>query len=205
MVLASSTIIEDIDSMRKSGLASLAFFYFDFREDQKRDLRGLLSSLLVQLCHQSDSYYNVLSEFYSEHAKGLRRPSDDALVGCLKDLLEPRGLAPVYLILDALDECPNTSAIPSPRAEVLNLLGELINPRFPNLRICVTSRPETDIKDVLDPLIFRSVSLHDQIEQKMDIEDYIKSVINTHPKNKKWKAEHKQLVIDGLTEKADGV
>jgi hypothetical protein len=57
--LASSTIVEDIDAMRKAGLASLAFFYCDFREDQKKDLRGLLSSLLVQLCHQSDSYCDI--------------------------------------------------------------------------------------------------------------------------------------------------
>src|ERR1700761_3994965 len=105
--------------MRKAGLASLAFFYCDFREDQKKDLRGLLSSLLVQLCHQSDSYYDILFKFYSEHAKGLRHPSDDALVGCLKDLLKHPGLAPVYLIVDALDECPNTTAIPSLRAKVL--------------------------------------------------------------------------------------
>jgi hypothetical protein len=80
-VLASSTIIEDIDAMRKYGLASLAFFYCDFREDQKSILRGLLSSLLVQLCHQSDSYCDMLSKFYLEHAKGSRHPSDDALVG----------------------------------------------------------------------------------------------------------------------------
>ena len=204
-MLGSSTIIEDIDSMRKAGLASLSFLYFDFREDQKKDLRGLLSSLLVQLCHQSDSYYDVLFNFYSEHAKGLRHPSDDALVKCLKDLLELPGLAPVYIIVDALDECPNASANPTPRAEVLNLLEELINLQFPNLRICVTSRPETDIKYVLDPLVFRSISLHDQSEQMRDIEEYIKSAINTHPKNKKWKAEHKQLVIDVLTKKADGM
>ena len=191
--------------MRKAGLASLAFFYCDFRDDQKKDLRGLLSSLLVQLCHQSDSYYDMLFKFYSEHAKGQRHPSDDALVGCLKDLLKLPGLAPVYLIVDALDECPNTSAIPSPRAEVLNLIEELIKSQIPNLRICVTSRPETDIKDILDHLIFRSVSLHDQSEQNRDIEDYIKSVINTHPKNRKWKPEHKQMVIDVLTEKADGM
>jgi hypothetical protein len=202
---ASSTVIEDVDSMRKAGLASLAFFYFDFREDQKKTLRGLLSSLLVQLCHQCNSYYDVLFKFYSEHARGLRHPSDDALVKCLKDLIKLPGQAPVYLIVDALDECPNTSANPTPRAEVLNLLEDLINSQFPNLRIWVTSRPETDIKDVLGPLVFRSVSLHEQSEQRRDIEEYIKSAINTHPKNKKWKAEHKQLVIDVLTKKADGM
>jgi hypothetical protein len=203
-MLASSTIIEDVNAMRKAGLASLAFFYCDFREDRRKGLRGLLSSLLVQLCHQSDTYCNVLYEFYSEHAEGLHFPSDDALVECLKDLLKLPGLAPVYLIVDALDECPNTPTILSPRAEVLNLLEELINSQFPNLRICVTSRPETDIKDVLDPLISRCISLHDEGGQKRDIEDYIKSVINRHPKNRKWKAEYKQLVIDVLTEKADG-
>ena len=191
--------------MRKAGLASLAFFYCDFREDQKKDLRGLLSSLLVQLCHQSDSYCDILSDFYSGHAKGSRHPGDDALMVCFKKLLELPGLAPVYIVVDALDECPNTSAIPSPRHKVLNFLKELIESQFPNMRICVTSRPETDIKDALDPLIFRTVSLHDQSEQKRDIEEYIKSVINTHPKNGRWKAEHKQLVINVLVNKADGM
>ena len=191
--------------MRKAGLASLGFFYFDFREDQKKDLRGLLSSLLVQLCHQSDSYCGVLLEFYSEHANGLRSPSDDALAERLKDLLKLPGLAPVYIIVDGLDECPKTSAIPSPRADVLKLLEELIKSQFPNLRVCVTSRPEIDIKHVLDPLNPRYISLHDERGQERDIEDYIKSVIITHPENRGWKEEHKQRVINVLMAKADGI
>ncbi len=191
--------------MQKAGLASLAFFYCDFREEQKKNLRGLLSSLLVQLCHQSDSYSNLLFKFYLEHAKGSRHPSDDDLVRCLADLLKLPGHAPVYLIIDALDECPNTSAIPSPRDDVLNLVEELIKSRFPNLSICVTSRPEIDIKGVLDPLVHLFVSLHEEDGQKGDIEDYIKSVVNTNPKNKRWRAEDKQLVIGVLTEKSDGM
>jgi hypothetical protein len=191
--------------MRKAGLASLAFFYCDFKEDQKRDLRGLLSSLLVQLCHQSDSYCDVLSEFYSEHANGSRYPGNDALAGCLKDLLKLPRHAPVYLIVDALDECPNTSSIPSPRGEVLNLIEELIKSEIPDLHVCVTSRPETDIKDFLETLVLYTVSLHDESGQKRDIEEYIKSVINTNSKNKRWKAEDKQLVINVLTGKAAGM
>jgi NACHT domain len=204
IMLTSSSIIENVDAMRRAGLASIAFFYFDFREDQKKDLRGLLTSLVAQLSYQSDSYCDILSKFYSEHAKGLRRPSDHALAGCLKDLLKLPGLAPMYLIVDALDECPNISAIPSPRAKVLRLLEVLIESQFPNLRICITSRPEMDIKVVLDPLSPHNVSLHDERGQKGDIEDYIKSTISTHPKNRRWKPEHKDLVINVLTEKADG-
>ena len=191
--------------MRKAGLASLAFFYCDFREDQKKDLRGLLSSLLVQLCHQSDSYCDVLSKFYSEYDNGSRHPGNVALAGCLKVLLGLPEHAPVYLIVDALDECPNTSSIPSPRSDVLNLIKELIESEVSNLYICVTSRPEMDIKEALDPLIPRSVSLHDEWGQKADIKEYITSVINTHPKKKNWKTEDKVLVIDTLTGKADGM
>jgi hypothetical protein len=204
-MLASSSIIQDIISMQKAGLASLAFFYCDFREDQKKDLRGLLSSLLVQLCHQSDTYCDILFKFHSEHAEGERHPSDDELARCLTELLKLPGHAPVYVIVDALDQCPNTSAVRSPRAKVLNLIQEFIESQFPNLRICVTSRPETDIKDVLDALTFRSVPLHDEGGQKRDIKEYIKSVIYTHPKNRRWRADHKRLVIDFLTEKADGM
>jgi hypothetical protein len=204
-MLASSTVVEDIEAMRKSGLASLAIFYYDFREDQKKDLHGLLSSILVQLCHQSDSYCAILSKLYSEHDNGLRDPGDDSLVLYLKDMLGLSGQSPIFLIIDALDECPNTTALPSPREEVLEFLEDLIDSQFPNLRICITSRPEADIRTVLEPLTFCSISLHDESGQMEDIENYIKSVVNNSRKMRRWKLEHKQLVVDVLTKRADGM
>ncbi|KAN0105744.1 hypothetical protein V8E52_010703 [Russula decolorans] len=199
-----STIIEDIRAMQEAGLASLAFFYCDFREDRKKELRGLLSSFLVQLFKQSDSYFDLLSKFYSEHDEGSRPPSDDALAGCLMDLLNLPGLAPVYLIVDALDGCPNQSVFPSPRAKVLSLIKELVETQIRNLRMCVTSRPEFDIKDVLNPLIFCSVSLHDESGQKRDIEDYIKSLINMRT-IRRWKEEHRKLAIDDVIKNSNGM
>ena len=202
---ASSTIIQELETMQKSGLASLAFHYFDFREDGKKDRRGLLSSVLSQLCKQSDPYHDVISTFYSTSDRGTRSPSDNELAECLKHLLKLPGQAPVYLIVDALDECPDTSEVSSPRENILILLEDLIDLQLPNLHICVTSRPEADIKLVLEPLAFRSVSLHDESGQMEDIEKYINSVVNTSRKMRRWKAEHKQLVIDVLTDRADGM
>ena len=208
IVFVSSTIIEEIRAMRKAGLASLAFFYCDFRDGQKKELRGLLLSFLVQLYHQSDSYFDILSNFYSDHDKGSRPPSDSALAGCLQELLNLPGLAPVYLIVDGLDECPNASVVrspQSPRAKILSLIEELVKKSILNLHVCVTSRPELDIKGVLDPLNFFSFSLHDESEQRKDIEDYIKSAIHTRPKKGWWKEEHKQLAIDVLMKMANGM
>jgi hypothetical protein len=180
-------------------------YYYDFREDQKKDLRGLLSSVLFQLCDQSDSYYNILSTFHSAHSDGAQSPSDDDLVRCLKGLLNLQGTPRVYLIVDGLDEGPSTSSLSSPREDVLSFLEELVEAQVQNLRICVTSRPEVDIKPVLEPLTFRSISLHDEGGQKKDIENYIRSVVNANKKMRKWTSEHKMLVIDVLTERADGM
>ena len=194
-----------IYNLQNYGLASLAIFFYDFREDRQNGLRGLLSSVLDQLCCQSDSYSNVLSKFYSEHNNGLRDPSDDALRRCLKDLLELPGQAPIFLVVDALDECPITSAPSSPREKVLTVLEDLVNSQLQNLRVCVTSRPLVDIRPVLESLAFRSISLHDETGQTKDIENYIKFVVNTNGKMRRWKPEHKQLVIDVLSKRADGM
>ena len=205
MKWTSSTIIEDIYHIRKSGLASLAFFYCDFRDDNKKNLHGLVSSLLVQLCHSSDSYSAILSDFYSEHDNGSRHPSDNTLIGCLKRILKHPGQAPVYIIIDALDECPNTFGMPSPREKVLKFVNELVDLHLTNLHVCVTSRPEADIIISLDPLPFKQVSLHTEIGQVQDIVDYVKFIVHTDPKMKRWRAADKELVIEVLTNKVDGM
>ena len=191
--------------MRKSGLASLAFYYFDFRDVQKKHRRGLLSSLLFQLCDQSDSYYDILSHVYSTHRDGSQDPSDGALTECLEKMLGLSGKAPVYLILDALDECPNASGTPTARENVLLLVEDLVDLQLPNLHICLTSRPEVDIQTVLDPLQFCSISLHDQEGQKQDILDYIRSAVHLDRKTRRWRAEDKQLVINVLSQNANGM
>jgi hypothetical protein len=205
MTSASSAIIQDIDIMRRRGLASLAFVYHNFNEAGKRNLHGLLSTVLVQLCHQSNSYCDILSKFYSTHGYGLRPPSDDGLVRCLKEVLELKGQAPVFLVVDALDECSNPSIPPSPREKLLTCIKDLIELKLPNLRICVTSRPEADIKSVLDPLTSYFVSLHDEGGQRQDIHNYVKFVVHANEEMRRWKPEDKQLVIDVLTNRAGGM
>ena len=203
--MASSAIIEDVETMRKSGDASLAMYFYDFRDDLKKDLRGLLSSMLFQLCDQSDSYYNILSTFYSTHRDGAQSPRDEELIQCLVDLVKLPGPPPVYLIVDGLDESPNTSTQSFHREQVLSFLDGLVKAQLQNLRLCVTSRPEVDIKAILEPLSFHSVALENESGQKKDIKDYIESIVHTDKKMKSWNPKHKQLVIDVLTKKADGM
>jgi len=83
----------------------------------------------------------------------------------------------------------------------------LIDLQIPTLRICVTSRPEFDVRDVLEPLTSRRVSLHDQSGQKKDIEDYVRSVVYSDSEMimRRWRKEDKEFVIKILAERADGM
>jgi hypothetical protein len=207
MSLLSSAIIEDIKVMHEARLASMAYFYFDFRDVHKQTRRDAISSLLFQLSAQSDDCCDILCRLYSVHNSGAQMPSDGILTECLKNMLSLPSKAPTYIIMDAIDECPNTSGTPSPREQILDLVEDLIDLSLPNLRLCVTSRPEIDIQVVLEPLLpshFR-VSLHDATGQKKDIINYIHTFVYTDRNMRRWREEDKHLVIEVLTERANGM
>ena len=200
-----STIIHDVEGMRAAGLATMAYYYFDFREVKKQDCYGLLSSLISQLSAESDSCFQILSKIYSDHGRGVRQPDIDALKKCITDMLNLPGQAPIYMIVDAIDECPNFPGKPSAREEVLELIEELVDLKLPNVHLCVASRPEMDIRAVLETLTSLKISLHDERGQNEDIVEYIRSVVYSDWRMRRWKEEDKQFVIDTLSDRADGM
>ena len=207
MFSISSAVIQDIEGMCKAGNASMSYFYFDFRDVNKQRLRDLVCSLLTQLSDHSAPHCNLLSNLYLVHDEGKKEPSDTDLAKCLKDVLTLPNQLPTYLIIDGLDESPNAPGMPSPREKVLQFVRELVDICVPNLRICVTSRPEIDIRKVLEPLTSCRVSLHDQSGQKEDIADFVKSVVysNSEQIMRRWRDEDKELVVKTLSERANGM
>jgi hypothetical protein len=191
--------------MHTAGLATMAYYYFDFRDVKKQDCYGLLSSLILQLSAESDSCFNILSQLYSDHGRGIRKPDIDALKKCIADMLSLPGQAPTYIIVDAVDECPNLLGTPSARDEVLGAIEGLVDLKLPNVHLCVASRPEMDIQIALEPLTSLKISLHDESGQKEDIIKYIKSVVHSDRSMRRWKEEDRQLVIDTLSDRVDGM
>jgi hypothetical protein len=107
--------------------------------------------------------------------------------------------------VDALDECPNPPVKLPPQKKVLDFLAGLIKSRIPNLHICVTSRPEADIINVLHSLTSNSISLHEEGRHCDDINNYIKLVVDDDERMRRWKPQDKQHVIDVLTENSNGM
>ncbi|KAH9170736.1 hypothetical protein EDB89DRAFT_2071643 [Lactarius sanguifluus] len=179
--ILSSVIVRDIKSMCNAGSAFLAYFYFDFKDTTKQDSRALLSSGPTLR-----SFRCILRRSFSAHKRGSEQPTEDSLAQCLKDMLTMTGKVPVYLVVDALDESPNDSGIPSSREKVLKLVKEIVDLHHPNLPT-------------------QEVSLHEESGQKQDINDYITFVVHSDRRMKRWRDDDKDAVIENLTKKADGM
>jgi hypothetical protein len=203
----SSAIIQDIERSANNRSARMAYFFFDFRDARKQDARAFLSSVIVQLSSQSISFCNILLEFHLAHQRGSQQPSDSALLQCLEKMLKVQTEDPIFVIVDALDECPDTFGVQSPREKVLARVEELVGLGLPNLRLCITSRPNIDIRNVLEPLTSTSnrISLHDEDGQKKDIADYVNSVVHSDKKLMSWREKDKELVAKTLSDRAGGM
>jgi hypothetical protein len=190
---SSSSIVKHVTALRSAGLAYIGYFFFDFRDESKQSCNSLLHSLLYQLSTQSGHFSDQLSHLHSLYEDGKQPPSDRTLTRCLKSMLSLSAHC-VYLIIDGVDECPDT--------QVLNLIEELVGHRLSNLRICATSRPDVG---ALKHLTTLSVSLHKQRGHKQEITNHIYSAVYSDPKMGIWSEKDKRLVVETVSKKADGV
>src|SRR6266702_1872905 len=109
ILTTSSAIIQHIMARYEPGQAPLVYYYFDFRDEEKQNARNLITSLLVQLSAFSDPCCDIIANLFLTHGKGTRKPTDDALTKCLKRMLSVLAEHPIYIVVDALDECPDDS------------------------------------------------------------------------------------------------
>ncbi|KAI0258440.1 hypothetical protein BC834DRAFT_835631, partial [Gloeopeniophorella convolvens] len=198
-----STIVEHVQHLRRIGLATSAYFYCDFQDSKKQTFDSILRSVLLQLCEQSNAFSEILSRLCTLYDSSLV-PTDDELELCLNRMLELPKEAPKYIIVDALDECSNSGSQPR-RGEILRFLRRLSGYNYPDVYICVTSRPEADIESILRPLACSCINLEKEMGQAHGISKYIQESIENHPGMQEWAAETKDLVVKTLTRNADGM
>ena len=123
-----------------------------------------------------------------------------------KDILTLPDQRPIYLIMDALDESPNTSGIPSARERALHFLKSWSTLAF-RIFTCFASRPEIDTRSVIEPLISLQVTFHDQTGQK---EEYCRlcqvyHLLEFGANHKEMEGKTKDFVTNALAERGDGM
>ncbi|KAJ7440238.1 ectomycorrhiza-induced ankyrin-domain/NACHT-domain-containing protein [Mycena latifolia] len=112
----SSTIIEALRARKEP----VVFFYFDTNNSGQRTVAQLLCTLVAHLSGQADSPSKILSDLWRSHANGQHLPSNSALISEALIPILMEFTRPVYIILDALDECSECEKLLDSLSRVLD-------------------------------------------------------------------------------------
>jgi hypothetical protein len=193
----SSTIVEStvLHCDENEGCV-IAYFYFSFTDSAKKRNENMLSSLLAQLSSQVDITPNSLVSLHRTYQRST--PPIDPLKSCIQTLIDELPFFNVYLIVDAIDEIPNSEG----REEACEVLQELS--KNPKAHVLMTSRREYDITEYISECNnVTDISIQNR-EVDRDIQLYIRQQLNEDKKLKRWAALHFEIE-DILGKKADGM
>lgn len=195
----SSTVIEHVIARCETDPSSaVAFFYFDFRDEAKLNLKGLLSSLTSQMLEKCATIPAAITSLFSQCSNGMRTASISDLDGVLFELL--RRFEHSYVIVDALDEPPYDPQ----RKAILPFIRSLVREEYSGLHFMVTSRKERDIQAFFESIDHVPIDISTGLIED-DISMYIRDVLEQDPELKQWGTRVHNKIEYSLTERANGM
>jgi hypothetical protein len=191
-----STAIEDIRTTYEQDVdTAFAFFYFSFSDERKQSDSDLLRSLVAQLAWREPGLI-MLRQAHGDAKRSV--PGPDELVKIL--LASMRSCSKVYLLIDALDECPEDH---DTRQSVLTRIERLIQDA-PNLKILMTSRELPAIRDSMAALGSKPMCVSTSAVNA-DIRLYVANQLSGDRSFGKFKKETLDLIESTIASKADGM
>ncbi|KAF8514298.1 hypothetical protein JB92DRAFT_2677115, partial [Gautieria morchelliformis] len=173
---------------------AMAFFYFDFNDkDSLPDV--VFRSLIGQLTVQSTTIPHALETLFSRNAGTRRSVPQEELMSTLKSIIG--GFKAVYIVFDALDECPE-------RSRFLGAIKDIHDWKIDTLHLLATSRKERDIEDRLSGLISHEVPLYENLLDG-DIRVHVSSTLEGDVKFRRYSAGEKEMVMTTLMQGAQGM
>ncbi|KAK5690627.1 hypothetical protein LTR97_012183 [Elasticomyces elasticus] len=195
-----STIIEDLRSFC-DGQAdrSLAYFYFTFSNQCKQSWDALLRALVLQLS-QGGPAVNALSTAFELSSSN--QPTTTLLETALKQILTElcADMRHVYIVIDALDECPDH---PDARVAVYEALADLTN-SFAQLHVLFTSRWYPDIEHFVQNWR-ATASKISPAHVDTDIDSYVAHELETGIAFRGLEQRSKNLIATRLSENTAGM
>ncbi|KAI0704005.1 hypothetical protein C8Q76DRAFT_683990 [Earliella scabrosa] len=191
-----------------------ASFFFTRGTQGLNSIRGCLNTIAYQLAvSQPDPLHDIIVAAARKHlAKGgasqnMKVACEDLIRAPLRDISALPPHAPIFVVIDALDECTaeEVDTIPNFLSLLLSCAQDASSP----LRIFLTSRPESEhVRSILDA--HSSVSVHDlrDIGGRILIDQDIKAVIthrlSEHPTTRSWSVMN-PTAIDWLVDRSQGI
>ncbi|KAI9892457.1 MAG: hypothetical protein M1814_001414 [Vezdaea aestivalis] len=197
-----STIIQQVqDLTRPKPNVAIAYFYFDFNDSSKQNVASLIRSLSLQLCRQRADTPTKLAQSYAECLREHSPTTEDLFQILLASI---KGFEEVFIIIDALDECPIKF---NHRTKLLDWVRRIHNAECESIHLLMTSRKEVDIEREIAPLIKDKndgiIDVQADLIQA-DICRYIDNTLNSS-RFQRWPAKKKEEATKVLKEGADGM
>jgi hypothetical protein len=206
----SSSVIDRLAAASKPG-SYVIYFYFDFKDERKQALSGLLSSLIIQLAAYSRPCFDILIDARARAQESRDiipnkslgnshvHATDDILFDCLESMLLVS--SDIFIILDALDECPEVTR----EIDTFPFLRKLVGLGVSGLRLLVTSRPERDIRRCMQTLTSHPLDLDKAHEQNGELSRFIYHELSSPDHYQNWPHKIKLQAERVLVEKARGM
>ncbi|KAL4757474.1 uncharacterized protein BDW70DRAFT_171367 [Aspergillus foveolatus] len=186
-----STVIQDLEEVCQLDPSKLlAYWYFQFDVDETKNVDALTRSLIRQLS-RSPLLPSVTKMWEQHHLRG-SQPDSKSISYVLDDVLSSIS-GNIYLVFDALDECPENAHYKE-RGSLLSLLVGLLERHKNKVHILATSRPEQDIKQVLE----KSPRVDLEARLDKDVKTFVNTSIAQGPLKDLKDEEIKKMIVDQL-------
>ncbi|KAF7616735.1 hypothetical protein AFLA_004791 [Aspergillus flavus NRRL3357] len=176
-----STIIQDIEKYCSNDLSSIfSYWYFQFSRDETQNVKNMTRSIIRQLV--PEELPGSLVSLWEEHGRQNREPDQDKLSTVLRDVINNHTGDRLFLIFDALDECPDNEV--HERDLLFQVLKGLIDEHGEKIHLLATSRYEENIRCHLEESL--KIDLEDRMNN--DVEAFVRDALD-HGKLSRWKKE----------------
>ena len=138
--------------------------YFNYKEQIEQTACNLIGSLLKQLIADQSEASADLTSLYRDHINRRTRPELDELVSITKS--EIKSYSKVFIVVDALDECPEDNGV---RQRMLTELRSLAA----NVNLMFTSRYLTAIEQEFHGANRLDIQAHHD-----DVREYVRGRIS---------------------------
>ncbi|KAK8112318.1 uncharacterized protein PG998_008775 [Apiospora kogelbergensis] len=191
----TSTILDDLKASTDHVVLS---FFFDFSDQKKKTVNGMLRSLAFQLYRQEKGSAENLTEAFKAHRHG--QPSSETLSDAIFKMCETHDR--ILIVLDALDESTE-------RDDLLAWIEKTIHhSKLGRVQLLCTGRPEHGFIGKLPGLFGEKNCLDFNLTAvNADIGAYVKAELQKNPEftGKKLSEDLRENIIHRLGNGAEGM
>jgi hypothetical protein len=185
---SSSAITSLAQACKSNPDLVLAYYYFSFTEPIKATADSMLGGLIAQIVAKRFSRgdgraFDCLARLYEDFKHSQERPDTRRLCQMLREICATIS-GPIYVVLDALDECAGTR----------ELLEAVRTMKSSNMHLLVSSRSDIDIKETLqgEPK-FVVVNMKESLVD-LDIKAYVEMRLSESPKLQRFEEDIKDII-----------